>query len=398
MSGALAGIRVADFSRVIAGPYGTQTLADLGADVVKIEHPVGGDDARAYAPPDMGGGLTPVYVAFNRNKRSVALDLATEPGRRTARALIDKADVVVENFSTGVMAKYGLDWETVGPANPRLVYCSVSAYGRSGPFAGRPGYDPVVQSESGFMSMNGEPDREPLRSGSPMMDLTTGITAAQAVLAALFGRARTGKGQFVEVALFDTGFSTTAQAALAYMAGGKCPTRPGNSSEFTQPTGAYATRDGTLLLTIAGERTWRALCGMLGRAELADDPRFARNAQRVANRAELRALLEGVFAGDDTAGWLERMRAAGVPAGEIREIGTALGSPEATARGLVGTLPHERAGAVPNLRSPIRLSRTPVIERTAAPDLGRHTEEALADWLGYGPDDIAALRAAGATR
>lgn len=396
MAPPLAGVRVADFSRVIAGPISAMTLADLGADVVKIEHPQGGDDTRGYKPPDYHG-LAPAFLCYNRNKRSIALDLAVAEGAAVARALIDRADVVIENFSTGVMAKYGLDWETVAKGRDDLIYCSTSAYGRTGPFKSRAGYDPVVQAESGFMSVTGLETREPIRTGMPMIDISTGLTAAQAVLAALFHRRRTGKGQFIEVPLFDTGFSVTSIFSTSYMIDGTVADRKGNGDQFVHPVGQYRASDGDLMLSVPDDRRFEALCrDVLERPDLLEDGRFAGNAARLAHRATLDATLAEVFQTAPVMHWVERARAAGVAMGPVRSIEQAMSAPVVAARGLARRATHQDFGDAPNIASPIRLDRTPVREPSGAPLLGRHTEEVLGEWLGRSPEEVRALRTAGA--
>lgn len=396
MAPPLAGVRVADFSRVIAGPISAMTLADLGADVVKIEHPQGGDDTRGYKPPDYHG-LAPAFLCYNRNKRSIALDLAVAEGAAVARALIDRADVVIENFSTGVMAKYGLDWETVAKGRDDLIYCSTSAYGRTGPFKSRAGYDPVVQAESGFMSVTGLETREPIRTGMPMIDISTGLTAAQAVLAALFHRRRTGKGQFIEVPLFDTGFSVTSIFSTSYMIDGTVADRKGNGDQFVHPVGQYRASDGDLMLSVPDDRRFEALCrDVLERPDLLEDGRFAGNAARLAHRATLDATLAEVFQTAPVMHWVERARAAGVAMGPVRSIEQAMSAPVVAARGLTRRATHQDFGDAPNIASPIRLDRTPVREPSGAPLLGRHTEEVLGEWLGRSPEEVRALRTAGA--
>lgn len=396
MAPPLAGVRVADFSRVIAGPISAMTLADLGADVVKIEHPQGGDDTRGYKPPDYHG-LAPAFLCYNRNKRSIALDLAVAEGAAVARALIDRADVVIENFSTGVMAKYGLDWETVAKGRDDLIYCSTSAYGRTGPFKSRAGYDPVVQAESGFMSVTGLETREPIRTGMPMIDISTGLTAAQAVLAALFHRRRTGKGQFIEVPLFDTGFSVTSIFSTSYMIDGTVADRKGNGDHFVHPVGQYRASDGDLMLSVPDDRRFEALCrDVLERPDLLEDGRFAGNAARLAHRATLDATLAEVFQTAPVMHWVERARAAGVAMGPVRSIEQAMSAPVVAARGLTRRATHQDFGDAPNIASPIRLDRTPVREPSGAPLLGRHTEEVLGEWLGRSPEEVRALRTAGA--
>ena len=392
----LDGIRVADFTRVVAGPLCGLTLADLGADVVKIEHPEGGDDSRGYRPPDLHG-LSPMFIALNRNKRSVALDLSTEAGRTAARQLCDKADVVIENFSTGVMAKFGLDYETLSANRTDLVYGSISAYGRTGPYKDRLGYDPVIQAESGFMSMTGVPDREPVRTGVPMIDVTTGMIAAQAVLAAIFHRLRTGEGQFVEVPLFDTGFAMTHHASVGHLATGHRPTRVGNGSVAAHPIGVYQASDGGFFVTIAGDRVWRKFAAdVLGRPDLVTSPDYGTNAARLRNREALDDLMRPILATRTKAEWVERCRAAGVPGGEIRTVTEAYASDEAKARGAIGMARNPAYGEVPNVRSPLRLSAGTPREPQGAPVLGQHNAEVLSEWLGWGEAEITTVRRAGA--
>ncbi|MBI2219047.1 MAG: CoA transferase [Candidatus Rokubacteria bacterium] len=386
----LAGIRVADFSRVVAGPLCTMVLADLGADVVKIEHPDGGDDARGYRPPELHG-LSPTVIALNRNKRSVTLDLSTGTGRATARRLCDTADCVVENFSTGVMEKFGLDYQTLSRDRIDLTYASISAYGRTGPYRDRVGYDPVIQAESGFMSMTGEPHREPVRTGVPMIDVSAGMIAAQAVLAAIFHRLRTGQGQFVEVPLFDTGFAMTHHASVGYLATGHRPTRVGNGSVVAHPVGIYQARDGSFFLSIAGDRVWAKFAvDVLGRPDLVAHPDFASNTARLRHKDALDDLLRPMFAAQTREDWVQRCRAAGVPGGEIRSITEAYASDEASSRGAIGRAPNPAYGDVPNVRSPLRLSASPVREPLGAPLLGQHTAEVLSEWLGGNDVQIAA--------
>lgn len=395
MAGALDGIRVADFTRVFAGPICGMTLADLGADVVKIENPEGGDDTRASTPPDLHG-LSPAFIAMNRNKRSIVLDLASDAGRATARAMCDAADVVLENFSGGVMAKYGLDYQSLlknRPAGaPKLIYMAVSAYGRTGPFADRVGYDPVVQAESGFMSMTGHPGGEPVRTAVPMIDVTTGMTATQAVLAAIFHRMRKGEGQFVEVPLFDVGFAMTMHAGTGAAVAGDTPTRVGNGSVVAEPIGTFQARDGLVFLSIAGDRPWKKFANdVIGRPDLADHPDYATNENRFKNRVALRELIEAVFATADRNSWVDRLRAAGAPGGPIRTIPESYTSDETRSRGAIGTAPNPAYGEVPNVRSPLRLQATPVRTPFGAPLLGQHTAEVLKEWLGYDDSKIAAL-------
>jgi crotonobetainyl-CoA:carnitine CoA-transferase CaiB-like acyl-CoA transferase len=392
----LAGILVADFTRVIAGPLATQALADLGADVVKIEHPATGDDTRDYRDPELAGQST-FFMAYNRSKRSLTLDLAVPEARQVARDLVAKADVVVENFSAGVMAKYGLDYPGAVTLNPRVIYVTGSAYGRDGAHRNRAGYDPVVQAEAGFLSLNGFPDGEPVRAGIPMIDVTTGLGLAQACLAALIHRERTGEGQYVEVSMFDTALQMCLHFGTRHLITGETPTRVGNSSPGAGPNGTFRAKDGPFQLTVAGDRVWRKLCrDVLARSDLIDDPRFATGPERAVNRDALTRILDEIFATDTRDHWVEKMREMKVPAGPIRSVAEACESPEVTARDLVTRAPYTGIGQVPVLRSPMRFEKTPVREPSGIPALGEHTEIVLRELLGYDDATRAALRAAGA--
>lgn len=391
MSGAegpLKGIRVADFSRVIAGPLASMHLADLGADVVKIEHPAGGDDTRGYTPPDYHG-LSPAFLCFNRNKRSIALDLSVEKGRATARALIDAADVVIENFSTGVMAKFGLDYESV--KRPDLIYCSTSAYGRTGPYLKRLGYDPVVQAESGFMSLTGHPDQEPVRTAIPMVDVSTGLTGGAGVLAALYHRKRTGEGQFLEVPLFDTGFYQTAIHAVGYMLDGTVPERLGNADYFLVPVGRYHCADGEIVVAVETDAQFQGLCETLGLAVHAD---WSSNLGRVEDRAALDRAVAAGLAPLEVSEALISLQAAGVPCHEARDVPAGFADPAAAA--LLAPVPHAQIGETPDMPSPMLLEGTPARTPEGAPLLGQHGPAVLAEWLGYSAGQVDAIRAAGA--
>ncbi len=388
MTPPLKGIRVADFSRVIAGPLASMHLADLGADVVKIEHPVGGDDTRGYVPPDYHG-LSGAFLCFNRNKRSITLDLTVPEGKATARALIDAADVVIENFSTGVMAKYGLDYESV--KRPDLIYCSTSAYGRTGPFLKRLGYDPVVQAESGFMSLSGHPHQEPVRTAIPMVDVSTGLTGGVGVLAALYHRKRTGQGQFLEVPLFDTGFAQTAIHSTGYLLDGTVPERIGNNDYFLHPVGRYACEDGEIMIAVESDAQFQALCQALGIAARGE---WAGNAGRAADRDDLNTTLAAALAPLSQVEVLVSLQAAGVPCFEARDIPGAFADPAASR--WLEPVPHEDLGEAPNMPSPMLLHGTPARDPLGGPLLGRHGTAVLHEWLGYSDEQIAALHVTGA--
>jgi crotonobetainyl-CoA:carnitine CoA-transferase CaiB-like acyl-CoA transferase len=393
---ALDGLLVVDFTRVVAGPACTQTLADFGAEVIKIENPEGGDDTRAYEHAEIGGESA-AYISLNRNKRGIALDLTIPAARDVARELINKADVVVENFSSGVMKKFGLDYESVSPENPCLVYCSISAYGRKGPFAMRPGFDPITQAESGFMSLNGFADGPPVRTGPPIVDMATGMSACNAILLALIARDRLGRGQHVEVALFDIAMSMTGFYGMAYLINGTNPGRFGNSPNGSPTVGLYEAADGPLYMACANDRLYRRLVTeVLERPDLISDPQFASRKARTANREKLRAAIAGVFAGDTLENWMAKMKKANIPVGYLRTVEQGFNAPEARERYRLSRIPHPTAGTVPNIETPLTMGVTPCVNPVAAPLLGEHTKEVLHKALGYDDRRIAALTKAGA--
>lgn len=384
-----------DFSHFLSGPYCTQILADFGAEVWKIEKPKGGDDFRSHQPPSLGGeGIG--FLWTNRNKRGVAIDLATAAGRELALQLIDRADVLVENFSAGVMQRMGLDYETVAARNSRLIYCSISAAGREGPLANRVGFDPIAQAESGFMAINGHPDSDGVVAGSPIIDITTGMMASNAVLAALAARERHGFGQLVDIAMFDQAAQMVGYRAVNYLATGVEPVRVGNSSQHVVAIGVFPTATGPIYLCCANERSYQRLMHeVLGRADLAEGE-FASNAGRARKRDWLRQELQAILGAQSRQHWLEKMRAAGVPVGAVLTVGEAFSGPDMRERGLLSAIPHPTAGTVPNVAPPFRLSRTPVVDPVAAPTLGQHTRDVLRDALGMDDAALAAAAASGA--
>ena len=391
---ALDGLLVIDFTRVVAGPACTQTLADFGAEVIKIENPQGGDDTRHYEHADLAGESA-AFVSLNRNKRGIVLDLAKPEACEVARELIARADVVVENFSSGVMRKYGLDYASLASDNPRLVYCSISAYGRQGPFASRPGFDPITQAESGFMSLNGFPDGPPVRTGPPAVDLLTGMSACNAILLALLARDRLGRGQLVEVALFDIALAMTQFYGMAYLMSGKNPSRRGNSPNGSPSVGVYNASDAPFYVACANDRLYRRLViEVLGRPDLASGE-FGDRRSRTANKDKLRAILTGIFVQDIRENWVAKMKAANIPVGYLRTVEEAFNSPEARQRHRLSQIPHPTAGTVPNIESPLSLGLTPVVDPVAAPLLGQQTREVLRQKLGYDDARIAALADAG---
>ncbi len=393
---ALGGMRVLDLTRVLAGPYSTLTLGDLGAEVVKVENPEGGDDTRHFqVSPKLG--ISTYFLAVNRNKKSVALDFRVLEGREALLDLAEQSDVLVENFRSGVTERAGIGYEDVSARNPKIVYCSISAYGRSGPFSGKPGYDPIVQAESGFMSLTGEVGGGPIRTGISIIDIITGMFASQAILAALIARDRIGRGQHIDVPLFDSAIGMLLNAGSRYLVDGQMTDRIGNSNAVAGPAGLFETADGQLMLATSNSRLFRVFCSeVLGRPEMGKDPRFAENSGRVANRDALAGEINAVFKTGSKAMWLQKMAEHGIPSGELRDVAEALASPEAKARNLTVTETHPEFGDIPGIRSPMHLSETPVRKPMAAPSLGAHTEVVLREVAGYDETRIAALRQAGA--
>jgi crotonobetainyl-CoA:carnitine CoA-transferase CaiB-like acyl-CoA transferase len=395
---AVDGLKVVDFTHFLAGPLATLLLADFGADVIKIEPPEKGEDFRYYPPQDPAlraqGGP---YLWANRNKRSVALDVKTPQGVQAALELIAQADVLIENFSTGVMQRFGLDYERCAALNPRLIYCSVSAYGREGPYADRLGFDPVAQAESGFISMNGYADRSGVRTGAPVMDIATAMMASNAILLALLARERTGKGQQLEVGLFDTAVLMTGFAAMQHLVTGKDPQRHGNTSPDTCPSGVFAASDRPFYINCGNDKIFQRLfTEVLDRPDIASHPEYARSADRLKQRDFLFKVLNEEFSAHPWSHWQARLRAAAVPHGEVRTLGEALSSGEVRSRRLVTRIPHPVVGWIPNVASPIRLAGTPAVEPRAAPAVGQHTEEVLRAVLKYDDRRVAELRSSGA--
>ncbi|CAN5150554.1 CaiB/BaiF CoA-transferase family protein [soil metagenome] len=390
----LAGRKILDLSRVLAGPWCTMILADLGAEVVKIEHPNGGDDTRHWGPPYVGGEAA-YYLCANRNKQSVALNLSTPQGQKIVRQLALQSDVVVENYKLGGLDKYGLDYASLAAINPALVYCSISGYGRNSPIADRPGYDYVIQAEAGLMSVTGEVDGQPMKVGVAVADLYTGMAAVQAILAALIARDRDGVGQHIDMALYDGQLAMMANVASAYLATGQDPKRYGNGHPTVVPYQVFDSSDGSVVIAVGNDRQFAFLCNrLLNRADLPQDERFGTNAGRVANRVELLEIIAPLIALRPTAFWLQALRDAGVPTGEVRSVGAALTAPETVARGMVRTVAHPTAGNISLVASPLKLGGTPVVDPVAPPLLGQHTASVIAG-LGYSEIEIAELIAAG---
>lgn len=394
---ALQGLRVVDFSHFIAGPFATMIMADMGAEVIKIEPPGRGDDLRRYPPVHADLKLGAPFLWTNRNKRSVALDLKSPAAVEVARQLIATADIVVENFSTGVMERFGLSYEECRKLKPEIIYCSVSAYGREGAFADRLGFDPIAQVESGFVSMNGYADREGVRALSPVMDISTAMMACNAILGALVARERSGFGQAVEVSLFDNAVLMTGYATMQHLFTGANPQRHGNTSPDTCPSGVFQAEDCTFYINCGNDKIFQRLMSqVLDRPDLAAAEIYATGPDRIRRRDELFAILGEAFAQRPWPHWQTRMRAAGVPCGQLRTVGEAIRSPEARGRGIVTRIPHDRVGWVPNVNLPIRYSRTPMADPVAAPAVGQHTGLVLREMLGYDDAHLERLREAGA--
>jgi crotonobetainyl-CoA:carnitine CoA-transferase CaiB-like acyl-CoA transferase len=403
--GPLAGVTVLDLSRVLAGPWATQLLADLGAEVIKVERPGVGDDTRAWGPPfaktaEGERGDAAYFFAANRNKRSLTVDMALPEGAALLRRLAAKADVVVENFKTGGLKKYGLDYASLSAANPKLVYCSITGFGQTGPYATRAGYDYMIQAMGGLMSItgqaDGDPGAEPMKVGVAVADLFTGLYASNAILAALLHARATGQGQHIDMALFDAQAAMLANQASNFFASGKPPVRMGNAHPNLAPYQPFPTKDGAVVIAVGNDGQFRALTGATGVSELADDPRFKTNADRVAHRVALAEALKPALAGRTTADWLKVLEAAGVPCGPINPIDKVFEEPQAVARGLVvEQVREDLADPVRTVASPIRLSETPVAYRSAPPALGADTDAVLGEQLGLDAAEIARLRARG---
>jgi crotonobetainyl-CoA:carnitine CoA-transferase CaiB-like acyl-CoA transferase len=392
----LSGIKVLDLSRVLAGPWCAQTLADLGADVWKVEEPKRGDDTRGWMPPEIDGEST-YYMAANRSKRSIAIDLKHPDGQRIVREMAAKADVLVENYKKGTLERFGLGHEDLARLNSGLIYCSISGYGRTGPRADEPGYDFAIQAESGLMSITGEPEGAPMKHGMAITDLVTGMNAAQAVLAALLARARTGKGQLIDMALLDCGIALLANMASGHIVTGDEPPRLGNAHPSLAPYQLFETSDGDFVLAVGNDGQFRALCEkVIGRADLAADPRFSTSRDRVLNRDALVPELIEVFRRCPTAEWIAALQREKVPCGQVRNLKQVFASPEVAARGLVAQVPDARHGTVRLMRSPLGLRGTPPREPSAPPRLAEHTDVLLREVLGLDAEAIKALRASGA--
>jgi crotonobetainyl-CoA:carnitine CoA-transferase CaiB-like acyl-CoA transferase len=399
MAGPLSHIRVLDLSRVLAGPWAGQNLADLGAEVIKVERPKVGDDSRTFGPPWVKDGEgrdtrdSAYFTSANRGKKSVTVNIAVPAGQALVRELAAASDVLLENYKYGDLARYGLAYEDLHKVNPKLVYCSVTGFGQTGPHRERPGYDFMIQGMGGMMSVTGEPDGAPQRAGVPVADIITGMYASIAICAALAHRAHTGAGQHLDLALLDSQIALLAYQNTNYFATGKPPRRIGNLHPNIVPYQPFRTADGDVIIACGNDAQYRKFCAAAGCSGLADDPRFATNAKRVENRVELTRLLSDIFRRRSTREWVELLEAAGVPNGPINDIGQVFEEPQVKARGVRMELRHGAGGMLPMVASPMRFSATPLEYRRAPPLLGEHTDEVLRGLLGKSEAQIAALRA-----
>jgi len=389
----LEGIRVLDLSRVLAAPFCTMILGDLGADIIKVERPGRGDDTRAWDPPSIGGESA-YFLCINRNKRSITVNLKSEGGKEIIRRLAKHCDVLMENFRPGVLDSLGLAYEDMRRVNPRLVFCSLTGYGQTGPYSHRPGYDLLAQAEGGLMSITGPQDGKPYKVGASLADIMTGLFAAIGILSALRERESSGEGQHIDVCLLDTVMAALSNVASNALISGKTPGRYGNEHPNIVPYQSVPTVDGYMMVAVGNDQQWGRFCRAVGKEEWITDPRFATNPKRVNNRDALRPLLNEVTATRSSEEWLPLLREANIPCGPVNTVDEALSLAHSKAREMVVTMSHPTAGEVPLVGSPLKLSRTPVAMRRHPPLLGEHTDEVLQE-IGYGPGDIARLHAEG---
>ncbi len=390
MPGPLAGFTVLDLTRVLSGPYCTMVLGDLGARIIKVEQPGKGDDTRAWGPPFLGDESA-YFLSINRNKESVTLDYKPAAGRTVLAELIAKADVLVENFRPGTLERAGFGWDAVHQQFPRLVYASIAGYGQTGPRKNEAGYDAVMQAEGGLMSVTGDTDRPGYRLGVAITDMVSGLYCAQGITAALLARERSGEGQRVDIGMLDTTAALLTYQAANWFATGQTPQRQGNRHATIAPYETFTTADGEIVIAVGNDEIWKRFCPAAGLPELAANPRFATNRDRMANYDEMRPPIDRIFRTATNAEWITRLNAAGVANGEVRDIGQMLNDPQLVAREMVQTMMHPTVGATRVIGAPIKLSATPATLRTPPPVLGQHTDAVLAE-LGYSPGDISRLR------
>ncbi|MFQ5881039.1 MAG: CaiB/BaiF CoA transferase family protein [Candidatus Methylomirabilales bacterium] len=390
----LEGLKVIDLSRILAGPYCTMLLGDMGAEVVKVENPAGGDDTRGWGPPFINGESA-YFLSINRNKKSITLNLKADRGREILSVLLQQADVLVENFRPGTLEKAGFGYEAVQRLNPRLIYCSISGFGHTGPETQRPGYDLIIQGESGVMSLTGLPDGPPLKVGLSVADIVAGMYAVQGILLALVARERYGKGQKIDIALLDSMISLLTYQAGIFFTTGQSPHRMGNLHPTITPYEPFEAQDGYFNVAVGNDVLWARLCQILGREELINDPRFATGAKRVENRAVLRPMLEKALKARSVQEWLQILNEAGIPCGPINSLAEVFAGPQVKAREMIVEVPHPALGTVKMTGVPLKLSATPGQIKHPPPLLGEHTEEVLRAWLGMSAAEIQGLHSDG---
>jgi formyl-CoA transferase len=391
----LGGVRVLDLSRILAGPYCTMMLGDLGAEVIKVERPGTGDDTRTWGPP-FSGGESAYYLCCNRNKKSIVVDLRNGRGVEVIKELAKECDVLVENFTPGLMGRFGLDYETLREINPRLVYCSITAYGQDGPYRDRPGYDMVLSAVGGLMWITGPEGGEPCKVGVAITDVVTGVHASGAITASLLWRERSGRGQHLDISLLDVQVAALANIASNYLTAGKEAQRWGTAHESIIPYQVFVTKDRPIAIAVANQKLWVNFCKVVGQEEWIADPRFETNARRVENRQVLLPLVAEVIAGRTCDEWVGLLVEASIPCGPVNNMQSLFADPQVLHRGMVAEVPHQTIGTLRLAGIPIKYSETPQVIRLAPPLLGEHTEEVLADVLGYGPEKIGVLREQGA--
>jgi crotonobetainyl-CoA:carnitine CoA-transferase CaiB-like acyl-CoA transferase len=397
MTTALKDIKVVDLSRILAGPWASQMLADMGAEVIKVERPVKGDDTRFWGPPFIKDATEtqPPQAAYfhcvNRNKQSIAIDITKEQGQQVIKDLIAQADVLIENYKVNDLAKYGLDYQSVKEINPRLVYCSITGFGQSGPSAHKSGYDAMIQGEGGLMSLTGEPEGLPMKVGVALVDVMTGLYSCNAVLAALMARQHTKKGQYIDIALLDVQAATLANQGMNYLATGKNPKRLGNGHPNIVPYQTFTTQDGSLILAIGNDTQFTKFCQVAKCSNIAEDPLFVTNAQRVINRNKLIPILAGKLASHTTQWWIEKLEHVSVPCGPVNTLEQIFNHPQIKHREMVKQVANQQGKLIDTIASPINLSATPLQYNSASPDLGEHSYQILSKNLNYSKNDINAL-------